>query len=86
MIYVLQTQFLIVCIHTSQLFFIECDYPMMFAYWIGLYALVFLIMFADFYRKAYSGKSKKPVAGTDKSNGVQNGAATKENTHKAKKQ
>jgi len=31
---------------------------MTFAYWIGSYAVIFLIMFADFYKKAY----KKPAA------------------------
>ena len=53
-----QTQFLLVCIHSSQLLFIDCDYPMMFAYWIGLYAIVFLVLFANFYVQAY----RKPAA------------------------
>jgi elongation of very long chain fatty acids protein 7 len=58
------TQFLLVCLHTLQLFFIsDCDYPMMFGYWIGLYAVVFLILFADFYRKSYR-KSSEPAAAT----------------------
>ena len=40
--------------HTSQLFFIsDCEYPMMFAYWIGLYAVIFLVLFVDFYLKSY---------------------------------
>jgi len=31
---------------------------MMFGYWIGLYAVIFLVLFADFYIKSY----RKPVA------------------------
>jgi len=58
------TQFIAVCIHSAQLFFIECNYPRLFVYWIGLYALVFLVMFADFYIKAYR---KKPSRVDDKS-------------------
>jgi elongation of very long chain fatty acids protein 7 len=54
------TQFLLVCVHTMQLFFVsDCNYPMMFAYWIGLYAVIFLVMFADFYVKSYR---RKPAA------------------------
>lgn len=56
------TQFLLVCIHTSQLFFIDCNYPIHFAYWIGSYAIFFLILFADFYVKSY----QVPVVASDK--------------------
>jgi len=53
------TQFLLVCVHTVQLFFLaDCHYPIMFGYWIGLYAVIFLVMFADFYVKSY----RKPAA------------------------
>lgn len=64
-------QFVLVCLHTSQLFFIECNYPMTFAYWIGSYAVIFLIMFADFYKKAYR---KPAMNGKTETNGsVTNG-------------
>ena len=42
---------------------------MTFAYWIGAYALIFLIMFADFYRKAY----KKPKAIKNNNTHTENG-------------
>ena len=59
----LQTQFMLVCIHTSQLFFLpECDYPLTFGYWIGSYAVIFLVLFADFYIKSY----RKPTATANK--------------------
>ncbi|BFZ17105.1 hypothetical protein BsWGS_20144 [Bradybaena similaris] len=47
------TQFLLVMAHSSQLLFMECNYPKFFVFWIGLYALIFLIMFANFYIQAY---------------------------------
>ncbi len=51
-------------IHTSQLFFIECNYPILFAYWIFAYAIMFLLFFANFYIQAYK---KKPVSTKSKS-------------------
>lgn len=54
------TQFLLVCIHSSQLLFLkDCDYPKLFVYWIGLYALIFLVMFGNFYIQAYRKKPAK---------------------------
>ncbi len=61
------TQFVLVCIHTAQLFFIECIYPMTFAYTIGSYTIIFLILFADFHRKAYN---RKPAAAKASQNGA----------------
>jgi len=47
----------------------ECNYPVLFAYWIGLYSIIFLVMFANFYRQAYkASKQKENVNGV-----VQNG-------------
>ena len=63
-LWLLQTQFLLVSVHTSQLFFYyDCSYPMMFAYWIGLYAVIFLVLFVDFYVKSY----RKPATSSAKS-------------------
>jgi len=50
---------MLVMIHTSQLFFIECNYPILFAYWIFAYAIMFLLFFANFYMQAYT---KKPIS------------------------
>ena len=42
-------QFIIVMAHSSQFFFIPCDYPIIFSYWICSYALIFMIFFSNFY-------------------------------------
>lgn len=60
------TQFLLVTVHSIQLLFMDCDYPTLFVYWILAYAVIFLVMFADFYRNAY----KKPKANGAVTNGV----------------
>ena len=48
MYFVLQLQFLLVLIHSFQLFVIECNYPRLFAYWIGAYAVIFLSLGLSF--------------------------------------
>ncbi|XP_071172454.1 very long chain fatty acid elongase 7-like isoform X4 [Mytilus edulis] len=66
-------QFILVTIHSVQLLFIDCNYPKFFVYLIGLYAVVFMVMFANFYVQTY--KKSKP-----KSNGtVTNGTVTNRN-------
>ncbi|XP_050400450.1 elongation of very long chain fatty acids protein 7 [Patella vulgata] len=69
------TQFICVALHASQLLFIDCNYSMIFVYWIGAYAVIFLVLFADFYIKAY----KKPQHLKDhNANGVvKNGVKSK---------
>lgn len=43
--------------HTFQLcFWNECNYPMAFVYFIGGHAGLFLVLFANFYSKAYKPK------------------------------
>ncbi|KAK7487509.1 hypothetical protein BaRGS_00021211 [Batillaria attramentaria] len=67
------TQFVLVTIHSVQLLFIECDYPVFFVYWIGLYAVVFLVLFAHFYIQTYT---KAKAARAKKSDGqIANGAS-----------
>ncbi|RZF44308.1 hypothetical protein LSTR_LSTR006858 [Laodelphax striatellus] len=49
-------QFVLVMVHAFQLLFIDCDYPKAFVWWIGLHAIMFYFLFADFYKQTY----KKP--------------------------
>jgi hypothetical protein len=60
-VYILQAQFVLVIFHASQLFFIDCDYPKLWAWIICAYAVVFLYLFADFYKQAYRGKQPSKV-------------------------
>jgi uncharacterized membrane protein len=48
-------------IHSFQLLFIDCNYPKAFAWWISLYAVLFLFLFADFYKQAYKKKQASKV-------------------------
>ena len=53
-------QFGVVLIHAFQLIFHNpCNYPMAFVYWIGAHCVLFLVLFASFYRKAYSERKIK---------------------------
>lgn len=67
-----------VTIHSVQLLFIECDYPRLFVYWIGLYAVIFMVMFADFYIQSYRKPSDKKPNGTIKNGNAANGLKPKE--------
>lgn len=49
----LQVQFVLVMVHAFQLLFIDCNYPKAFVWWIGLHAVMFYFLFADFYKQAY---------------------------------
>ena len=70
-----QTQFILVVIHSSQLLFMDCNYPQVFVYWIGLYAVIFLGMFANFYIQAYRTPKKSHGNGT-LAHAAKNGSAT----------
>jgi hypothetical protein len=59
---------MLVMIHTSQLFFIQCNYPILFAYWIFAYAIMFLLFFANFYIQSYKQKSTSSKSEQIKSN------------------
>ena len=50
-------QFVAVSMHSFTLFFIECDFPISFAYSIGLMEIFFLVLFLNFYRKSYTKKN-----------------------------
>ncbi|XP_021373456.1 elongation of very long chain fatty acids protein 7-like [Mizuhopecten yessoensis] len=64
------TQFILCLVHASQLLYIECNYPTLFAYWIALYAGIFLVLFAHFYYKAYISRKSKPQSNGAAQNGV----------------
>ncbi|GAB1608279.1 elongation of very long chain fatty acids protein 7-like [Argonauta hians] len=76
-------QFIAMFVHSFQLLFIECNYPVIFAKAITANALMMLVLFGDFYRKEYF--KKKPVNISKVSNGSvkhkrqQNGRLPKKN-------
>lgn len=61
-------QFVLVTIHSTQLLFMSnCAYPKVFAYWILTYAVIFLVMFANFYIQSYKRKPVEEPANAVKS-------------------
>jgi elongation of very long chain fatty acids protein 7 len=60
---------MLVMIHTSQLFFIKCNYPIIFAYWIFAYAIMFLLFFANFYAQSYKKKPSSTISKSKQMNG-----------------
>ncbi|KAJ8040931.1 Elongation of very long chain fatty acids protein 7 [Holothuria leucospilota] len=64
-------QFFLVMTHSGQLFFIECPYPKVFAWIIGLYGFIFFFLFLNFYVQAYRKSGSKPTKENGhQSNGV----------------
>lgn len=59
-------QFILVMIHAFQLFFIDCNYPKAFVWFIGMHAIMFYFLFRNFYNEAYKKKNLKNVAGKQK--------------------
>lgn len=50
-------QFIAIFIHSFQLLFRpDCNYPRGFMWWIGVHAIMFWFLFADFYKNAYLKK------------------------------
>lgn len=62
-------QFVLVMVHAFQLFFIECNYPTMFALYIGLNAVFFFYQFRHFYIKSYGQKRNMRTASSLSFNG-----------------
>ncbi|KAG5674841.1 hypothetical protein PVAND_004786 [Polypedilum vanderplanki] len=53
-------QFIAIFVHALQLFFHNpCNYPIVFAYWIAAHGVLFLFLFSNFYKKAYTVKTNK---------------------------
>ncbi|KAL1498125.1 hypothetical protein ABEB36_008978 [Hypothenemus hampei] len=82
-------QFVIIMVHAFQLLFIDCNYPKVFAWWIGSHAVLFFFLFKDFYQKSYRSSKKfmnkeKAETTLQNSNGnyYQNGYATQNGTSK----
>lgn len=55
-------QFILVILHAFQLLFIECDYPKIFVWWIGMHAIMFYFLFRNFYNQTYEKKKSSPMA------------------------
>lgn len=64
------TQFILVTIHSSQMFLTDCSYPKFFFYIIFSYAIIFLALFSNFYVQAYR---KKRHLTTNMGTNTQNG-------------
>uniref|UniRef100_A0A8D8FQP8 Elongation of very long chain fatty acids protein n=2 Tax=Culex pipiens TaxID=7175 RepID=A0A8D8FQP8_CULPI len=55
-------QFVAIFTHQFQLLFTNCDYPKGFMVWIGLHGVMFLFLFSDFYKQAYSKRREAAAA------------------------
>lgn len=53
-------QFLVMFLHSTQLFFIQCDFPRWFVWFNISHAVLFMGLFFDFYLKAYSVRGNRP--------------------------
>ena len=47
-------QFVAIFVHSFQLLFRNCNYPRGFMWWIGFHAVLFWVLFYDFYKTAYN--------------------------------
>lgn len=83
-------QFVAIMVHAFQLLFIDCNYPRVFAWWIGSHAVLFFFLFKDFYqnaykrsREAYAAKQKKKseISNGHIKNGVANGTTYQNGTY-----
>ncbi|XP_065074749.1 very long chain fatty acid elongase AAEL008004 [Ochlerotatus camptorhynchus] len=59
-------QFVAIFTHQFQLLFTECNYPKGFMVWIGLHGVMFLFLFSDFYKQAYSKRKALRLAAENK--------------------
>lgn len=59
-------QFVAIFTHQFQLLFTECNYPKGFMVWIGLHGVMFLFLFSDFYKQAYSKRKAMRLAAENK--------------------
>lgn len=70
----MQVQFVIAFVHAMVPFFYDCGYPKGFAYAVMGHALLFMVMFMNFYRNTYNKKRISAMEARDssalKSNGT----------------
>jgi elongation of very long chain fatty acids protein 7 len=67
-------QFVGIFTHAFQLFFSNaCNYPIVFAYWIGGHGVLFLFLFSNFYKQAYKKKDVKVKVDRDINENALNG-------------
>lgn len=66
-------QFVAIFTHQFQLLFTECDYPKGFMVWIGLHGVMFLFLFSDFYKQAYSKRKARRAAAAEAAAAAANG-------------
>lgn len=59
-------QFVAIFTHQFQLLFTDCNYPKGFMVWIGLHGVMFLFLFSDFYKQAYSKRKAMRLAAENK--------------------
>ncbi|XP_055592516.1 elongation of very long chain fatty acids protein 7 [Uranotaenia lowii] len=66
-------QFVAIFTHQFQLLFTECNYPKGFMVWIGLHGVMFLFLFSDFYKQAYSKRKSAAAAAAAAKRNAENG-------------
>ena len=74
-----QVQFIAILVHSFQLLFRDCDYPIAFVYWIGSHAILFWFLFWDFFKKTYLEKRAAKAAANGSLNGVVKNGSVKSN-------
>jgi len=80
-------QFVAIMVHAFQLFFWNpCQYPIAFAWWIGLHAVMFFFLFRNFFKQAYQKKKERAESRLIESQEVNNNTsvAEKEDNNKSK--
>ena len=62
-LYIFQIQFVLITVHSCQLFFIDCDYPRSFLLIVIIHAILILGLFWNFYRTTYQKTTTKVIVG-----------------------
>lgn len=75
-------QFTMVMVHAFQLLFIECNYPKVFVWFIGMHAVMFFFLFNDFYKQAYKNQEKtSSISNGTNHNSHENGSIQSKSTN-----